>query len=37
MEVRLLPVGSKLFLSHHHLEKLVQDLAEIQTTAHPGQ
>ena len=28
VEVRLLPVGSPLFLSHHHLEKLVQDLAE---------
>src|SRR5262249_53179921 len=28
VEVQLLPVGSKLFLSHNHLEKLFQDLAE---------
>src|SRR5262249_5157682 len=28
VEVRLLPVGSKLFLSHNHIEKLFQDLAE---------
>jgi hypothetical protein len=28
VEVRLLPVGSKLFLTHDRIEKLIQDLAE---------